>query len=118
MKSSARKQEGRRPKMSGSHDVDLTAQVPRDDGMTLPFERDESPDRTDDGTAPRAIIEQAARDIRHGLKDTERRGTPSDVPGPPPVGPAQAEVPADGVDVDRDTRQPGRAAGGARRRGA
>ncbi len=33
---------------------------------------------------PREVIEQAARDIRRGLRDTDRHGIPSDVPGPGP----------------------------------
>jgi len=49
---------------------------------------------------PRQVIEQAASDIGHGLLDTERRGIPSDVPGPgsdPQTSPG-AEAPAEGVD--------------------
>jgi hypothetical protein len=54
--------------------------------MRLPHERDEAPyaDR-DEGVAPHGPtdrVEQAARDIERGLVDTERRGTPSDVPPP------------------------------------
>lgn len=94
--------------LHGSTDVDLTRRRPHAEGMSLPFERDESPDDAA-GTGPRAIIEQAARDVGRGLVDTDRRGTPSDVPGPP-VEPAQAEVSADGVDVGRfqRTQGPGR----------
>ncbi len=59
------------------------------DRMRLPHERDESPlagagragepARSSDSTA---VIEQAARDVERGLVDTERRGTPNDLPGP------------------------------------
>jgi hypothetical protein len=56
------------------------------DRMRLPHERDESPLQGADRSRMRAgttdVIEQAARDIARGLVDTERRGTPSDVPGP------------------------------------
>lgn len=48
---------------------------------------------------PRQVIEQAARDIRRGLRDTDLHGTPSNVPGPGPA-PEQspgAEVPPDEV---------------------
>ncbi|NTV12112.1 MAG: hypothetical protein HGA47_15275 [Zoogloea sp.] len=74
----------------------------------LPHERDEAPDPDDVGTAggdsskgPRQVIEQAASDISHGLKDTERRGLPSDVPvsgrKPGASGDAGASVPPQGV---------------------
>ena len=33
-------------------------------------------------TGPREVIEQAARDIQRGLRDTDQHGIPSDVPGP------------------------------------
>jgi hypothetical protein len=56
------------------------------DRMRLPHERDESPRQAaDPARAPagsREKIEQAARDIERGLVDTERRGTPNDVPAP------------------------------------
>lgn len=48
----------------------------------LPHERDESPAPTEAPVGERDVIEQAARDVRQGLRDTDRRGTPSDVPGP------------------------------------
>lgn len=50
---------------------------------------------------PRQVIEQAARDISRGLRDTDLHGTPSNVPGPGPS-PEQspgAEVPPDGVNA-------------------
>lgn len=31
---------------------------------------------------PRRVIQQAARDIARGLKDTDQHGTPTNVPGP------------------------------------
>jgi hypothetical protein len=56
------------------------------DRMRLPHERDETPQpAVDESVAPHGpteVIEQAARDVERGLVDTERRGTPSDVPGP------------------------------------
>lgn len=67
----------------------------------LPHERDESP--PDEGvTGPRQVTEQAARDVARGLRDTDRRGTPSDVPGPGPAPERSpgAEVPPDGVKRD------------------
>ena len=51
------------------------------DRMRLPHERDESPLQGAE-RKPNAVIEQAARDIARGLVDTERRGTPNDVPAP------------------------------------
>ena len=58
----------------------------RSDRMRLPHERDEaSQPQTDERVAPRGpteVIEQAARDVERGLVDTERRGTPSDLPAP------------------------------------
>jgi hypothetical protein len=51
--------------------------------LKLPHERDESPrPHTDQDKAPPDLIKQAARDIERGLVDTERRGTPSDLPPP------------------------------------
>ena len=56
------------------------------DRMRLPHERDESPRQAaGPARAPagsKEKIEQAARDIERGLVDTERRGTPNDVPAP------------------------------------
>jgi hypothetical protein len=52
----------------------------------MPHERDEYPDPQDDGmreaAGPRAVLDQASRDVDRGLRDTERRGVPSDVPAP------------------------------------
>ena len=54
-----------------------------------------------DDPGPRQVIEQAARDIRRGLRDTDQHGIPSDVPGPgiPPERSPGAAVPEEGVDV-------------------
>ena len=57
-----------------------------DRDVPLPHERDEAPylemDRDVAPYGPTDRVEQAARDVERGLVDTERRGTPSDVPGP------------------------------------
>jgi hypothetical protein len=66
--------------------------------LPLPHERDESADAEAPGsTGPREVIEQAARDIARGLKDTDRHGIPGDVPGPDasPERTPGAEGPAD-----------------------
>lgn len=65
----------------GTADADLARKRDRNDAF-LPHERDESPDPQRVPEASREHIEQAARDVRRGLRDTDRRGTPSDVPGP------------------------------------
>ena len=56
------------------------------DRMRLPHERDEAPqppvDRNVAPYGPTDVIEQAARDVERGRVDTERRGTPSDLPQP------------------------------------
>jgi hypothetical protein len=48
----------------------------------LPHERDESAHPTETKVDPkrRQRIGQAKQDVERGLKDTERRGVPSDVP--------------------------------------
>lgn len=52
---------------------------------------------------PRQVIEQAARDISRGLRDTDLHGTPSNVPGPGPApeNSPGAEVPPEGVDANK-----------------
>ena len=54
--------------------------------IRLPHERDETPypdmDREVAPDGPTDRVKQAARDVERGLVDTDRRGTPSDVPGP------------------------------------
>lgn len=48
---------------------------------------------------PRLIIQQAARDIAQGLKDTDLHGIPSNVPGPVPNDlPDAAATPIQGGD--------------------
>lgn len=57
----------------------------------------------DESRGPRQVIEQAARDIGRGLRDTDLHGIPSNVPGPGPA-PEQspgADVPPTGVAVDK-----------------
>lgn len=53
-------------------------------GAKQPHERDESPESQPTGSAPtdpgREDIRQASQDIERGLVDTDRRGTPDDVP--------------------------------------
>lgn len=52
--------------------------------LKLPHERDESPATTSKDplaiSGPRGVIEQAARDIKEGRRDTDLRGIPNDVP--------------------------------------
>jgi hypothetical protein len=57
------------------------ATMPRP-GVPLPHERDESAHPGESKVPPqrRARIERAAEDVERGLKDTDRRGTPNDVP--------------------------------------
>lgn len=75
---------------------------PDESDLSLPHERDETPDdRGNQGApgGPRQVIDQAARDIHRGLVDTEGRGVPSDVPGPgrDPEHTEGAVVPPEGV---------------------
>ena len=53
-------------------------------GAKQPHERDESPQSQPTGSAPtdprREDIGQASADIERGLVDTDRRGTPDDIP--------------------------------------
>jgi hypothetical protein len=53
--------------------------------LLLPHDRDETTGSASTGSATvhqesRDTVKQAAEDIERGLKDTERRGIPSDVP--------------------------------------
>jgi len=73
--------------------------------LRLPHEHDQSPksgaDRKVSSTPlPRQVIDQAASDITRGLRDTERRGIPSDVPaeGPSPENSPGGKVPEEGID--------------------
>lgn len=81
------------------------ARPPVPDELPLPFERDEAPERRPKPgeKAPQPLIEQAARDIERGLRDTSR-GVPSDVPGPGPTPDSSpgAAVPEEGIDQRRD----------------
>ena len=83
-------------------EVNVT-QAPEDGDVLLPHERDESPDpERQDGseiTGSREVIEQAARDIKRGLRDTDRHGIPSDVPVPgiDPKSTPGADVPEGGA---------------------
>lgn len=80
--------------------------------LPLPHERDESPAR--DADERREVIEQAARDISRGLRDTDQHGVPSDVPGPgvsPEESPG-ADVPPGGVDQEIAGRRRGGKSGG------
>lgn len=60
-------------------------------------------DETMPPTGPREVIEQAARDIKRGLRDTDLHGTPSNVPGPGPAPEHSpgADVPAPATKTDR-----------------
>jgi hypothetical protein len=65
--------------------VDLAHQKPEEEQLLLPHDRDETTGSASTGSATtsqesRDTIKQAVEDIEHGLKDTERRGIPSDVP--------------------------------------
>lgn len=71
--------------------------------VALPHERDEAAERSaaNDEAArnqgPRQVIEQAASDVGHGLRDTDLHGIPSNVPGPAaPDETTGAEVPPEG----------------------
>ncbi len=60
------------------------AQKQADEQVLLPHERDETTRREGTGLGneddrSRAVIGQAAEDTKHGLKDTDRRGIPSDI---------------------------------------
>lgn len=86
--------------------ADLDPSQPSNQGdLRLPHEHDESPGSGRDvdvssSPLPRQVVEQAASDITRGLRDSERRGIPSDVPapGPDPEGSQGGEVPAAGID--------------------
>lgn len=71
-----------------------------EDEPKLPHERDESAGKASSSPVPRQVVEQAASDITRGLRDSERRGTPSDVPapGPAPEHSPGGEAPPEGVD--------------------
>lgn len=85
--------------------------MPKNYDLAMPHERDEmleTPDSPGPGGYPgnvsRPLIAQAESDVRCGLRDTDRRGIPSDVPGPgadPEHSPGAKIVAAD----DRRVRQ-------------
>jgi hypothetical protein len=85
---------------------DLDPAQPSNHGdMRLPHEHDEAAKSGRDvdvstSPLPRQVVEQAASDITRGLRDSERRGTPSDVPapGPDPEESPGGEVPKTGID--------------------
>ncbi len=57
----------------------------QEEELLLPHERDETTGSASTASATahqesRDMVKQAAEDIERGLKDTERRGIPSDVP--------------------------------------
>ena len=86
------------------HDLD-PSQPSNHGDLRLPHEHDESPKSgrdVDVSSTPlaRQVVEQAASDITRGLRDTERRGIPSDVPapGPDPEDSQGGEVPVAGID--------------------
>src|SRR5690606_31869036 len=105
-KPSADRQKNRPLDTQAATPDDLDPSQPSNHGdLRLPHEHDESPkagrDRDLSSTPlPRQVIEQAASDITRGLRDSERRGTPSDVPapGPGPEDTQGGEVPAAGID--------------------
>ncbi|SCY28833.1 hypothetical protein SAMN05216420_104120 [Nitrosospira sp. Nl5] len=60
------------------------AQGETDEQPLLPHERDETTrsqgtSRDNEDERSRAVVGQAAEDTEHGLKDTDRRGIPSDI---------------------------------------
>lgn len=71
----------RQQPQSGAPDANATARLP---GAKQPHERDESPESQPTGSSPtdpaRADMGQASEDIERGLVDTDRRGTPDDIP--------------------------------------
>src|SRR5699024_4899261 len=87
MKTPPRNEPDPRPLTSPEGKDTNVSTPPSEDERRLPHERDESPDPPESTAGganvigPRDVVEQAEQDIRRGLRDTERRGTPSDVPG-------------------------------------
>jgi hypothetical protein len=66
---------------SGTPESNAATPLP---GAKQPHEVDESPESQPTGRSPtdprRDDIEQASEDIERGLVDTDRRGTPDDIP--------------------------------------
>lgn len=81
--------------------------APSDADARMPHERDEYPDPHDTGTrdiaGPREVVDQASRDVNRGLRDTERRGVPTDVPSP-----ADGEEAQGDMQFDESARAPRR----------
>lgn len=71
----------RQQPQSGTPGGNATAPLP---GAKEPHERDESPESQPTGSQPtdprRDDMGQASEDIERGLVDTDRRGTPDDIP--------------------------------------
>ncbi|HWI15943.1 MAG TPA: hypothetical protein VNT02_16875 [Burkholderiales bacterium] len=71
----------RQQPQSGTPDNNALAPLP---GAKQPHERDESPESQPTGSSSsdprRDDIGQASEDIERGLVDTDRRGTPDDIP--------------------------------------
>lgn len=105
-KPSANRQKNRPLDTQAATPEDLDPSLPSNQGdLRLPHEHDESPKPGRDvdissSPLPRQVVEQAASDITRGLRDSERRGIPSDVPapGPSPEESQGGEIPAAGID--------------------
>ncbi|WP_263769558.1 hypothetical protein [Propionivibrio soli] len=74
----------------GRQKADTDVSRPLSEGDTfLPDERDEAPGTRGpggrEGTGSREMIRQAERDVARGLRDSDLRGTPSNVPTSEPV---------------------------------
>lgn len=79
---------------------------PREDPTFPPGKADAMHEPDDAQSGSRNLVKQAVRDISRGLRDTDLRGVPSNVPGP---GPAPedtpgASMPPGGVDVPAGKR--------------
>ena len=81
-------EKNRRPDSSHDRpelDSNLARALPRGEPF-LPHERDEAPGTQPPESAetkgPRETIKQAEDDVNRGLRDTDLRGIPSNVPGP------------------------------------
>jgi hypothetical protein len=101
-----------RTRPSAEFDPESTnlAQPSKKGELPLPHERDEAPEKDDGGVnRNRGRVEQAHRDVSRGLQDTERRGVPSDVPGPgaQKPDPRGADVPADAAPERPHSGRPG-----------
>ena len=68
----------------------------RNEVKAAPLPPAATPSQEQSVSGPREVIEQAARDVKRGLVDTERRGIPTDVPGPRDRSTQGADVPVGG----------------------